>query len=361
MSESLSAAQSVCPKHMSNGPCGGVRPDSTCEVDAELACPYLGMLEELPWRGPRVLSERPPLRSQGRLEAALRAGEFAIVAEAYTTDSADLRSLISRYERMRPSITAVNIADHALATPHASAVAAAALFERGGIEAIVNMTCRDRNRIALQGDLLGAAALGIKNVFCVTGDHPELGDHPEARGVYDLDSFGLIQLARKLCDKGKLLNDRRLEIAPQLLVGCAVNPFTPPVALQAERVAAKVAAGADFIQTQAVFDVEAFAGFVKQLGTLGVLDRAWLIVGIAVVVSLEGAEWLRREVPGARVLESLFSSMSRTPGSRRRDTGLSYAAELVAQLREMPEVSGVLLFPLMDDVESIGELVELVA
>lgn len=355
----LEAARAVCPKHMRNGPCGGVTPGGMCEVNATLACPYLEIPESLSWRAPELPPGRPPRRSDGRLETALRAGEFVTIAEAYTPGGADLYATISRYESMKDRITAVNIAEHALATPRASTLAAAALFERAGIEAIINVTCRDRNVIALQGDLLGAAALGVKNVFCITGDHPALGDHPQATGVYELDSLGLIRLTRQLCDEKKFSSGRELDPAPRLFAGAAANPFSPPVELQAERVAAKVAAGTDFIQTQAVFDVAGFGGFVEQLWATGALDRAWLIVGVAPVVSLEGAYWLQREVPGARVPEELISTLSRAPEAHRRNAGLSYAAEQIHNLRETPGVNGVLLYPLLDDVESIAELLDL--
>lgn len=350
----------TCPKHMRNGPCGGVTPAGACEVDAALPCPYLAQLDALPWRRPTVPAGRAPLRSAGRLEATLRAGGFALIAEAYTPDSADLSGLVARYAALAPLITAANIAEHALATPHASALAAAALFARAGVEPIMNLTCRDRNRIALQGELLGMAALGVHNVFCVTGDHPRLGDHPQAAPVYDLDSLELIALARRLCDTGALASGRPLGVAPRLFVGGAASPFSPPYALQAERVAAKVACGAEFIQTQAVFDVEGFAAFVRQLEATGALERAWLIAGVAVVVSLEQARWLRQAVPGARVPDALLALLERAPRPQRRALGLRYAADAVARLRATPGVCGALLFPLLGDVDALGELLGLV-
>ena len=346
-----------CPKHMRDGPCGGIAPDGSCEADAALTCPYLAALAALPWRNPCVPAGRPPPRSAGRLEAALRAGSFVVIAEAYTPDSADLSGLVARYAALAPYVTAVNIAEHALASPHAATLAAAALLERAGVETIVNMTCRDRNRIAAQGDLLGAAAVGVKNVFCVTGDHPCRGDDRGARGVYDLDSFGLIRLARQLCDTERLVGGRRLETPPRLFVGAAANPFSPPYEVQAERVAAKVVAGADFIQTQAVFDLPALGAFIDQLHAFKALDRAWLIVGVAIITSLEQARWLQRDVPGARVPDALVDRLATIPAQRQRAYGLDYTLELIQRLRLTPGVSGVLLFPLHGDIDSLAELV----
>lgn len=354
----LEQARETCPKQMRNGPCGGVTLHGMCEADGALPCPYLAVPNLLPWRHPHLDASRPPQRSNGRLEATLRAGAFALVAEAYTPDSAEIGSLVARYAQFGNRITAVNIAEHALATPHTSTLAAAALFERAGIETIVNLTCRDRNRIALQGELLGAAALGLHNVFCVTGDHPRLGDHPTAAAVYDLDSFGLIKVARQLCDDARLESGRSLDVAPRLFVGGAANPFSPPIDLQAERVAAKISAGADFIQTQAIFDVANFSTFVAQLHDFGALERAWLIPGVAVVTSLGAAMWLRQHVPGARVPDALIALLARTPKHEQRAVGLQYTVEVISRLRMLPGISGALLFPLLGDHESLGELLE---
>jgi methylenetetrahydrofolate reductase (NADPH) len=343
---------------MLNGPCGGVRQDNTCEVNHQLLCPYLQLVNELPWRHPLLNAhESKPVR-EGRLEQTLRAGKFAVIAEAYTPDTSDLSDLIKTYSAFKNKITAVNIAEHALATPHTSTLAAAALFERAGIEAIINLTCRDRNRIGLQGEILGAAALGIKNIFCVTGDHPALGDHPEAKAVFDLDSLQLVSLVKRLRDNSELLNGRRLESKPNLFIGGAANPFSPPVSLQAERVAAKVAAGADFIQTQAVFDLKSLQAFTHGLESFGVFEHAFLIVGVAVVTSLEQALWLQREVPGSRVSDEFIARLRRTPESQRRVKGTQYALELVQQLEETRNVHGVLLFPLHGNVSSLAEVLE---
>lgn len=356
----LLRARTLCPKSMINGPCGGVRASGACEVDAELPCPYLDILDTLPWRRPVILDETHPRSShlQGGLERALHAGKFVVIAEAYTPDSADLSRLIETYRVFQDRITAVNIAEHALASPHASSLAAAALFEKAGLEAILNLTCRDHNRIGLQGEILGVAALGVKNLFCVTGDHPALGDHPEATAVFDLDSLELISLAKTLRDEGRFLSGRRLEHAPNLFIGAAANPFTRPAELQAERVAAKVVAGARFIQTQAVFGVADFERFVAQLRSFAVFEHAHLIAGVAVVTTLEQALWLQRHVPGARVPDALVAHFRLTPESKRRAFGLAYTSDLIAQLRAVPDVSGVLLFPLGGDVLSLREVLE---
>jgi methylenetetrahydrofolate reductase (NADPH) len=352
----LEQAQTTCPKHMYNGPCGGVRLDNTCEVNHQMLCPYVQIANELPWRHPPIKARASKTVNEGRLERTLRAGKFAITAEAYTPDTSDLSDLIKTYEAFKGKITAVNIAEHALATPHASTLAAAALFERAGIEAIINLTCRDRNRIGLQGEILGASALGVKNIFCVTGDHPALGDHPEAKAVFDLDALQLVSLVKRLRDDGELLSGRKLESKPKLFIGAAANPFSPPVSLQAERVAAKVAAGADFIQTQAVFDLASLQTFIEGLESFGVFEHTYLMVGVAVVTGLEQALWLQREVPGARVPDQFIERLRGTPEHQRRAEGVMYALELIQQLEKTTKVHGALLFPLHGDVSSLAEV-----
>ena len=344
---------------MTHGPCGGVAPGGGCEVDAMLRCPYPLIADQLPWRvAVDARADFSDLRANNPspLAQKLRRGEFVTIAEMYAPDSADPAAHIARYEQFAEQIDAVNIANNALATPHLSTLATAALCERVGLPSIINLTCRDHNRIGLQAELLGAAALGIQHVFCITGDHPALGDHPKAKGVFDLDSFGLIRLARRLRDEGEYESGRPLTTRPQWLIGAAGSPFSQPLALQAERTAAKVHAGAEFIQTQAVFGPQPFSDFVTALRDLGALERAWLIAGVGVVTRLEQTHWLREHVPGAFVPDTLINMLRRTPKAQRRRVGLAYARDLVAQLRETPGVDGVLLFAFDDNVESLGEL-----
>lgn len=364
MNTTLDQARSLCPKHMTHGPCGGVRPGGGCEADATLLCPFPRLGDALPWQhlqpegAPRRLDRRT-LATLNTLAGHLFGDAFVVIAELWPPDSADLAATVHRYLALGPRLAAVNIADSPLASPHVSSLATAALFERHGLAAIMNLTCRDRNRIALQAELMGAAALGVQAVFCITGDHPALGDHRHAGAVYDLDSFGLIRLARRLRDEGTYESGRPITDRPRWLIGAAGSPFSLPTEIQAERAAAKVHAGADFIQTQAVFDADAFRHFPARLMDLGALEQARLIAGVGVVTTLAQAAWLNRDVPGAHVPEHFIASLQRTPPSRRRAAALRYAADLIAQLRAMPGVSGILLFAMEGDVESLGELLAL--
>lgn len=344
----VTKAAGICPKHLTYGPCGGVNADLACEVDANLRCPYLDCLDDLPWRHPDLTgtSRSGPAQGLSPLLAKLwEPDAFPVVVECFTADSADLSAQIGRYARVKAHFDAVNIADHAPSSPHCSSLAAAALFEQAGIETILNISCRDRNRIATEGEILGAAAVGVRNIFCITGDHPKVGNHPEAAGVFDLESFSLIAAARKLRDDGTMLSGTPLERAPIYAIGAAANPDSPPVELRAERVAAKVAAGANFIQTQPATSIDAVRAFAKRLADLGVFERARLIVGIPLITSLEHAEMLSSKLPGAQLPPSLLATFRRGPQSAAREAGMAFAADLLDALRAEPNIHGALIFP----------------
>ncbi|MFC1466750.1 MAG: methylenetetrahydrofolate reductase C-terminal domain-containing protein [Candidatus Brachytrichaceae bacterium NZ_4S206] len=360
MALTLEEARARCPKRMWNGPCGGVRDDGTCEVGPHILCPYPRILDQLPWRLAQGACKRDAasLASHipGRLARKLAAGEFVILAELWPPADADLSQTIARYQALGPQVDAVNVADSPLAQPFMSSLAACAAFRHAGMEAIMNLSCKDRSRIALQAELMGAGALGINAVLCITGDHPALGDHRAAQPVYDLDSFGLIRLARRLRDDGQFDSGRAVASRPGYLIGAAGSPFTQPVEIQAERAAAKIFAGADFIATQAVFDPVRFTAFARQMADFGALACGRLIAGMAVVTTLEQAHWLNSNVPGARVSPTFTDTLTRELPDRRRATALRWNAEFIAHLRQVAGVSGVLLYAMEHDVESLGEL-----
>jgi methylenetetrahydrofolate reductase (NADPH) len=358
--ESLAQAEAICPKHMRHGPCGGVHPDNLCEVDDTLSCPYLALLDKLPWRLEAPLQGLTHSQAgQGKLATRLRSGGFAVVAEVCPPAGADVSTLLRRYQPFCDRVDAVNVADNPLSSPYLSALATAALFAQKGFPTVLNVTCRDRNLIGLQSELLGAAALEVQNVFCVTGDHPVLGDHAYAQPVFELDALELIALARQLRDDGALESGRTIDSRPTYMVGAAASPFSIPSEIQAERAAAKVAAGAEFLQTQAVFNLKLFQAFIQRLTELGALEGTWLIAGMAVVTKLEQALWLQTQVPGSLIPNEFVSLLRQTKPAQRRAAALAYTADLIGQVRQLAGVSGVLIFPLNGDVESMGELLEI--
>jgi methylenetetrahydrofolate reductase (NADPH) len=301
--------------------------------------------------------------ARGQLAERLRIEGLVIFAEVYPPNGVDGTDMIERYQPLHHIIDAVNISDSPMATPLMSGMAMAALFERTGMPTILNMTCRDRNRIALQSDLLGAAALGIQSVFCVTGDSVSLGDHPNAHPVYDLDALQLVTMAHHMRSDGMLDNGRPLDTKPHFLIGAAGSLLQDSLPLQAERTAAKVAVGADFIQTPAMFDMTLLQEFIGHLHEEGTLEQVPLIAGVAVVTSAEQALWVQTEKPETLIPQSFIDMMIATPLPQRRAAGLAYAAEQLNQIRDMPGVSGILLYPYdsqPEDVEAMADLLAMV-
>jgi len=295
--------------------------------------------------------ERP---AASRLEALLRAGHFAVTCELETTDSADPESVYEVADPLRGKVDAVNCTDNSSAHPHVSQVAAAHLLVDRGIEPVAQFACRDRNRLALQADMLGAAALGVRNVMLMTGDDVSAGDHPEARPIWDLDSLHLIRIARVLRHDGTYLSGRPLTEPPRLFIGAVENPFAPPLEYRPIRLQKKVEAGAEFIQTQICFNVPALRRFMDQAGELVPLDKVFVLVGIFIARSLRGARYLRDHVPGIDVPDWVIERMEAAPAARQADEGRRIALEVLHEARQVPGVSGVHLM-------SIGGLQDIIA
>ena len=224
---------------------------------------------------------------------------------------------------------------------HISGLTVSALLIRQGIEPILQLACRDRNRIALQGDLLGGAALGVRNVLCLTGDGVQAGDQPEAKAVFDFDSIALLQTARILRDEGRFLNGRALDAAPRLFLGAAENPFAPPLDFRPLRLQKKIEAGANFIQTQFCFDVPQLQHFMKAVRDLGLHERAFILVGVGPLRSARSAEWMRTHVPGVVIPEQLVRRLAALPEARQREEGKRICVEIITQVREIDGVRGV--------------------
>jgi len=213
------------------------------------------------------------------------------------------------------------------------------LAARAGVDPVMQLTCRDRNRIALQSDLLGAAALGIRNVLLLTGDHPRFGDHPEAKPVFDLDSVQLAWVARTMRDEGHLLSGRPLSVAPSFLIGAVENPFAPPIELRAARLAKKAAAGIDFVQTQFVFDVPAFERWVTEVRDLGVATK--ILAGVGPIRSLRALEFMRTRVPGIHIPAGVEKRLRAVTPERVAAEGIQLCVETIDALAATPGVAGI--------------------
>ncbi len=284
--------------------------------------------------------DRAP-RSDSRLERVLRAGLFAVTTELNPPDTADPHAVYEAALVLSEIADAINATDASGANVHMSSLGVCALLTRAGYEAVLQMSCRDRNRIALQGDLLGAAALGVKNVLCITGDDVTAGDQPEAKRVFDFDSPHLLRTIRIMRDQGHFLSGRAITAPPRVFIGAVENPFAPPLAWRPQRLAKKIEAGAEFIQTQYVFDVAQFEQFMRQVRDLGLTERAYILAGVGPLRTPRAAEYMRTHVPGVVIPEALVARLTKTPKERWQDEGMQICAEIIEQVRAIPGVSGV--------------------
>ena len=278
------------------------------------------------------------MKSNGQLEARLAAGEFVITAETTPPDGADEASVMAKVGCLKGLVDAVNVTDGAGARAHMSALACAAIMAKNGIEPVLQFTVRDRNRLAIQGDFIGAPALGIPNILCLHGDAITNGDQPEAKPVEDVDSRGLMTMARQLRDEGKLPSGREVDPAPRLFIGAADTPRDPAPDFRPAGLEAKIAAGADFFQTQFAYDIGALKRYMAVLVDHGVTAKAHVIVGVGPLLSARSARWMTQNLFGVHVPESVIERLEGAQDQRAE--GRRICAELVEQFREIEGIGG---------------------
>jgi methylenetetrahydrofolate reductase (NADPH) len=297
-----------------------------------------------------VADSRQPI---GKLETALRGGKRVCLVEASPPDGPDLTALLHAVEQLAEHVDAVQLTDMPFAVPHVANLAAGALLAQHGHEVVLNITCRDRNIIAQQGLLLGAAALGIRNVFCIRGDLPEAGDHPEARGVFELSGLELVALARFLRDEGRYRSGRPCVPRPALFIGAAIAPDAAYGEGAAALTRLKVDAGADFLVTQPVLDSDSFARYHASVASA--LGGRFLLAGIGAITTLTTLEALRN-AHELRLSEDFYRRFRDAPESRRADLGMSHALELVDFALGVG-AHGILVYPFDCPLEGTKELV----
>lgn len=284
----------------------------------------------------------PPLpghSSRGRLERVLRRGEFAVTAELNPPDSADPEDVYRRASIFEGWVDGINATDGSGAHCHMSSVAICALLTRVGYSPVMQISCRDYNRIAIQGNVLGAAALGVCNVLCLTGDGVQCGDHPEAKPVFDLDSTSLLQTIRTMRDERRFLSGRKITTSPDVFLGAAENPFAPPYEFRPIRLAKKVAAGAQFCQTQYCFDVALLERFMASVRDMGLDKRCFIMVGVGPLASARTARWMRANVAGVHIPDAIIA---RLEGAKdQKAEGKRICIELIQQIRGIRGVAGV--------------------
>jgi methylenetetrahydrofolate reductase (NADPH) len=290
------------------------------------------------------------------LRAALQERRFAVTAELGPPRGANPEAIRQAARSVRDWVDAANVTDNQGAMVRMASWAGSLIAMQEGVEPVMQLVCRDRNRMALQSDLLGASALGIANVLLLTGDHPRFGDHPDARGVFDLDSVQLVWTARTMRDEGKLLSGRELRPPPRWMIGAVENPFAPPARYRAERLGKKIAAGAEFVQTQFVFDVPQFARWMAEVRGLRLAERCAILAGVGPIRSLRTLDRMR-QIPGIHVPDEVADRLRGVPEKRVLDESIAICAEIIGELRSIPGVAGVhvMAFGLEEAVPEIIE------
>ena len=295
------------------------------------------------------------------LERVLRAGQFAVTGELGPPQSADSDVICIKAALLRGYVDAVNITDNQTAIVRMSSIGAGALVVQEGLEPVIQMTCRDRNRLAIQSDLLGAYALGMRNLLCLSGDHQTFGNHPDAKNVFDMDSLQLVQMVTTMRDQHVFQSgDAFKGLEPRFFVGAAAAPFADPIDFRPYRLAKKIKAGANFIQTQLVYDVDAFASYMKKVRELGVHKQAFILAGVGPLKSPGMARYMKNSVPGILVPDELITRMTdagkpwagkskdeltkedkKARSAAWQEEGIKICIELIQQLRQIEGVAGV--------------------
>lgn len=289
------------------------------------------------------------------MERALRAGRFVITAELNPPDSADPQAVYDRALVLSQVCDAINAVDASGANCHMSSVGICALLARAGYSTIMQISCRDRNRIAIQGDVLGAAAMGVSNILCLTGDGVEVGDHPEAKPVFDLDSMSLLRTVRGMRDEARFLSGRPISTPPRVFLGAAANPFVPPYDYRPLRLAKKISAGAQFVQTQYCFDIERLKQYMARVRDLGLHDQCYILAGIGPLASARSARWLRNNVPGVHVPDAVIERLEGARDAKRE--GFRICVESIQEIAEIEGIAGVHVMAYRQE-ELVSEIIQ---
>lgn len=297
------------------------------------------------------------IKTESKLEKILKSGQFAVTGECGPPRGADADVIRKKCQLLKGNADAFNITDNQTSVVRMSSIASAVVMMQEGMEPVMQMVCRDRNRIAIQSDILGGAALGIKNILCLSGDHQKFGDHPQAKNVYDIDSIQLIHTVRKMRDEGKFLGGEEIKGVPRLFIGAAENPFADPFAIRVPRLAKKVAAGVEFIQTQCIFNLKKFKEWMKGVVDRGLHEKVFILGGVTPFKSFGMARYMAKNVPGMDVPDELLDRMKGTPKEKQAEEGITVAVEIIQELKQIPGIAGVHIMAIEWE-EKVGEIAQ---
>jgi methylenetetrahydrofolate reductase (NADPH) len=292
------------------------------------------------------------------LEKIFSEGKFAVTGECGPPKSADGSVIAGKADMLKGHVDAVNITDNQTAVVRIASLPSAITVQQHGLEAIMQMTCRDRNRLAMQADMLGAHTMGVHNVLCLTGDHMSFGNHPEAKGVHDLDAINLIQMLKDMRDEKKFQCGDEMDVAPKFFIGCAENPFGDPFEFRSIRLKKKILAGADFMQTQCIFNIPKFKKWMEEVRAEGLHQEIKIMAGLTPLKGVGGARYMKNFVPGMDVPDEIIDRMAGVEkGPASHAEGKKLAVEMIKELAEIEGVAGVHVMA-VEWEEAVPEIVE---
>jgi methylenetetrahydrofolate reductase (NADPH) len=297
------------------------------------------------------------VKTNSKIEKIWDAGGFIVTSECGPPRGADGDIVRKKGEFLRGVVDGVNVTDNQTSVVRMSSLSACVILKGMGLEPILQMVCRDRNRIALQSDILGAAALGINNMLCLSGDHQKFGDHPQGKNVYDIDSMQLIQMVCRMRDEGKFLGGDEIKGKPMIFIGAAENPFADPFEIRAARLGKKVKAGCQFIQTQCIYNMEKFRRWMEMVCDRGLHEKCAILAGVTPMKSVGMARYMKNNVPGMDVPDDMIERMKGTPKEKQAEEGIKICVESIEQLKEMPGVRGIHIMAIEWE-EKVAEIVK---
>ncbi len=281
------------------------------------------------------------MKTQSRLEKVLRAGHFAFTGELGPPRGTNVQAVKEKASHLKGMVDGVNITDNQTGMVRMSSWATSLIVKDEGLQPIYQMVCRDRNRLAMQADVLGANALGIDTMLCLSGDHQQFGDHPHAKGVFDIDSIQLLAMVKNMRDLGKFQGGADIDGPPQMFIGAAANPFAEPYAWRVHRLAKKIQAGADFIQTQCIYNMPRMREWTKQAVDMGLTDKVSILAGVTPMKSVGMAKYMQTKVPGMDVPEEIVKRLRGVEKKRQKNEGIKIAVEQIQEFKEMEGIAGV--------------------
>jgi methylenetetrahydrofolate reductase (NADPH) len=281
------------------------------------------------------------MKSGSNLEKVLKAGHFAVTAELEPPRGTSAAEVKEKASHLKGKVDAVNITDNQTSVVCMSSWAASLILLQQGLEPNFLMVCRDRNRLAMQADILGAYAHGIRNMLCLSGVHQQFGDHPTAKGVFDIDSMQLISMVKRMRDEGKFMSGGAIQEPPRIFIGGAANPFAEPFNWRVYRLAKKVTAGVDFIQTQCVYNMEKFRKWIQQANDMGLTEKVYILAGVTPMKSVAMAEYMKTKLPGMDVPDEIIKRLQDAGEGKAAAEGIKMACEQIDEFKEMEGVAGV--------------------